>query len=64
VLSSLAFAAIHLPRTGDPRALMTFFPGLVFGWMRSSTGSLLPSVLMHASSNVLIYLLDHAAQRW
>ncbi len=64
VLSSLAFAAVHLPRTGDPRSLMVFFPGLLFGWMRSATGSLLASTLTHAACNVLIYLLDHAAQRW
>ncbi len=63
VLSSLAFALVHLPRTGDPRQLMTFFPGLLFGWMRSSTKSILAPTLMHASCNVLIFLLDHAAQR-
>jgi uncharacterized protein len=63
VLSSLAFALVHLPRTGDPRQLMTFFPGLLFGWMRSSTRSVLAPTVMHASCNVLIYLLEHAAQR-
>jgi hypothetical protein len=58
VLSSLMFALIHLPKNGDPRALATFFPGLVFGWMRSSTGSILGPVVAHASSNVLVRVLD------
>ena len=48
LLSSLAFALVHLPKNGDPRALATFFPGLLFGWMRSATGSIMPSVLVHA----------------
>jgi uncharacterized protein len=58
VLSSLAFALIHLPKHGDPRALATFFPGMVFGWMRSATGSILAPVIAHASSNVLIRVLE------
>jgi membrane protease YdiL (CAAX protease family) len=58
LLSSAAFALIHLPKDGDPRALATFFPGLVFGWMRSATGSILAPVIAHASSNILIRVLD------
>ena len=58
VLSSLAFALIHIPKAGDPRTLATFFPGLVFGWMRSATGSILASTLTHAGSNILIRFLE------
>jgi uncharacterized protein len=58
LLSSLAFAVIHLPKDGDPRALATFFPGMVFGWMRSATRSILGPVVAHASSNILIRVLD------
>lgn len=58
ILSSAAFALIHLPKDGDPRALATFFPGMVFGWMRSATGSILAPVIAHASSNVFIRILD------
>jgi uncharacterized protein len=58
VLSSLAFALIHFPKAGDPRALATFFPGMVFGWMRSATGSILAPVIAHAASNILIQVLD------
>ena len=58
VLSAAAFALIHLPKDGDPRALATFFPGLVFGWMRSATGSILAGTLTHAGSNILVRFLD------
>ena len=58
VLSAAAFALIHLPKDGDPRALATFFPGLLFGWMRSATGSILASTVTHGSSNILIRLLE------
>jgi membrane protease YdiL (CAAX protease family) len=58
VLSSAAFALIHLPKDGDPRALATFFPGLWFGWLRSATGSILAPTLAHAGANVLVRLLD------
>lgn len=63
LLSSLAFALIHIPKDGDPRVLATFFPGLLFGWMRSATGSILASTLAHGSSNILIRLLDLSVMR-
>jgi membrane protease YdiL (CAAX protease family) len=58
LLSALAFAIIHVPKTNDPRDLATFFPALVFGWMRSATGSILASTLTHAGSNILVRLLE------
>jgi membrane protease YdiL (CAAX protease family) len=58
LLSACAFALIHLPKDGDPRALATFLPGLLFGWMRSATGSILASTLTHAGSNILARTLD------
>lgn len=58
VISAAMFAIIHLPREGDPRALATFFPGLLFGWMRSATGSILASTITHGCSNMLVRLLD------
>jgi uncharacterized protein len=63
VLSAAAFALIHLPKEGDPRALATFFPGLMFGWMRSATGSILASTVTHAGSNILVRILDLSVQR-
>jgi uncharacterized protein len=63
VLSSLAFALIHIPKDGDPRVLATFFPGLLFGWMRSATGSILAPTLVHGASNILIRVLDLSVMR-
>jgi membrane protease YdiL (CAAX protease family) len=63
VLSAAAFAVIHLPKDGDPRALATFFPGLLFGWMRSATGSILASSVTHGASNILIRVLDLSVPR-
>ena len=63
VLSAAAFAIVHLPKDGDPRALATFFPGLLFGWMRSSTGSIFASTITHASSNILVRVLEASVLR-
>jgi len=63
VLSAAAFAIIHLPKDGDPRALATFFPGLLFGWMRSATRSILASTVTHGCSNILIRLLEGSLMR-
>jgi membrane protease YdiL (CAAX protease family) len=63
VLSAVAFALIHLPKDGDPRALATFFPGLLFGWMRSATGSILASTVTHGASNILARTLELAVSR-
>jgi len=63
VLSAIAFALIHLPKDGDPRALATFFPGLLFGWMRSATGSILASTVTHGCSNILVRMLELAVSR-
>jgi membrane protease YdiL (CAAX protease family) len=60
VLSSAIFALGHLTVTFDPRRLAVFFPGLVFGWMRSSTGSILAGVIAHTASNVFILGLQEA----
>ncbi|MFN0249022.1 MAG: myxosortase family intramembrane protease [Kofleriaceae bacterium] len=57
IISSALFALIHIPKDGDPRALATFVPALMFGWMRSATGSILAPTLVHAGSNILIRFL-------
>ena len=63
IISAAMFALIHLPKDGDPRALATFFPGLWFGWMRSATGSILAPTIAHASSNVLVRVIDQMVLR-
>ena len=58
VLSSALFAAGHLAVGFDPRRLAVFFPGLLFGWMRSATGSILAGTIAHAASNLFIHVLE------
>ncbi|HEX8909861.1 MAG TPA: MXAN_2755 family glutamic-type intramembrane protease [Anaeromyxobacteraceae bacterium] len=38
--------------------LGTFFPGLLFGWLRQRTGSLAAPVLVHALSNLFLAVLE------
>jgi membrane protease YdiL (CAAX protease family) len=58
ILSSALFALGHLAAGLDPRRLSVFFPGLLFGWMRSATGSILAGTICHAASNLFIRLLE------
>ena len=58
VLAALLFALGHVLVDFDPRRLATFFPGLLFGWMRSATGSIAAGVVAHASANLYIDALQ------
>lgn len=58
IISSALFAFGHLAVTFDPRRLAVFFPGLVFGWMRSATGSIFAGVVAHTASNLFIHILQ------
>ncbi len=51
------FAAGHLVVL-QPWRLATFFPGLLFGWLRARTGDVAAPVLVHALSNVFIAVLE------
>jgi membrane protease YdiL (CAAX protease family) len=51
------FALGHLVRL-QPWRLGTFFPGLLFGWLRARTGDLAAPVLVHALSNFFIAVLE------
>ena len=51
------FAAGHLV-TLQPQRLLTFFPGLLFGWMRARTGSVVAPAVAHALSNLLVLFLE------
>ncbi len=42
----------------QPWRLGTFFPGLLFGWLRERTGDIAAPVLVHALSNLLIATLE------
>ncbi|NOY27005.1 MAG: CPBP family intramembrane metalloprotease [Oligoflexia bacterium] len=36
----------------------TFFPGLVFSWMRERTGGVIAGAIFHASCNIMVVLMD------
>jgi len=59
-LGAALFALGHLVTDFNGLRLAVFFPGLLFGWMRQLTGSILAGVLFHASSNIVSDLLHRA----
>jgi len=50
-LAALAFALAHLVHQPPLWALSTLLPGLVFGWFRDRSGSVLPGLVLHAAFN-------------
>ena len=60
VASSALFAVGHLMVTPDARRLAVFFPGFLFGWVYSKTRSIMAGTIIHALSNVFIYLLERS----
>jgi membrane protease YdiL (CAAX protease family) len=61
LLSSLLFALGHFVVDLAPARLAVFFPALVFGWMRSRSGSIAPAAVFHALCNVLSETLHDSA---
>ena len=60
VVSAALFAVGHVLVDGNPIRLAVFFPGLVFGWMRARTGSILPGLLFHAMCNLCSEVLHRS----
>lgn len=54
------FALGHLAEL-HPWRLAVFFPSLLFGWLRVRTGSIVPAILVHALSNLLLMTLEASA---
>ena len=57
VVASALFALSHLILIPAPFRLAVFFPGLLFGYLRERTGSVVAPVLLHGASNVLLEVL-------
>lgn len=55
--TQLLFAAGHLVVL-QPWRLGTFFPALLFGWLRERTGSVAAPVVLHALSNLFLATLE------
>lgn len=58
VVSSAIFALAHMATTPALFRLGVFFPGLLFGFLRARTGSLIPSIVLHTLANVTIFILE------
>jgi CAAX protease family protein len=57
VATQALFALGHLVVL-EPWRLGTFFPGLLFGWLRERTGDVAAAVVLHALSNLFIATLE------
>lgn len=59
--TALLFAAGHVALHPAPYRLLTFFPGLLFGWGRKNTGTVYVPVVVHFIFNLFPYLLGGGA---
>lgn len=58
--ASALFALSHLVFRSDPFYLLTFFPGLVMGWLRLRHGDIAPAILYHLLGNLwAIWFFPH-----
>lgn len=55
--TALLFALGHFIISLRPESLATFFPGLLFGWLRERTGSVTTSTFFHALCNATVLML-------
>jgi membrane protease YdiL (CAAX protease family) len=53
IICAMFFAGAHVVILGNVTSIVTFFPGLVFGWLFVRTRSLLTPVLFHGLANVV-----------
>ena len=57
LISATVFAISHCLILGDIMPIITFLPGLIFGWLLVRTKSLLAPVLFHGLANVFYGLI-------
>ncbi len=60
VITSLLFAAAHLPRafvTAEWHLVLTFLPSLVMGWLYLKTRNIVPAVIFHFTANMVFTTL-------
>lgn len=55
ILSSILFMLIHLPQDISIMRFLTFFPGLLFGFIREKYNSIFPAAIFHAMSNTFMF---------
>ena len=59
LVSSALFALGHVLVDLNPTRAIVFVPGMLFGWMRSATGSIAAGTCAHALSNLYMTQLKH-----
>lgn len=52
VVTNLLFAVSHLIFLDDVRLLLTFFPGLVMGYLAERNDTIVPSIIFHSLGNL------------
>mgnify|MGYP001069775603 CR=1 FL=1 len=57
-IASALFCLSHFAIRQSPDRLMVFFPGLVFGWLREKTDSLVAPVLFHFLANLTFIIFQ------
>ena len=57
IISATAFAISHCLILGSVMPIITFLPGLIFGWLLVKTKSLLTPILFHGLANVFYGLI-------
>jgi membrane protease YdiL (CAAX protease family) len=55
-IAAAVFALCHVP-FGGPARMIVFFPGLLYGWLRARTDTIVVPTLYHAASNVLMKVM-------
>lgn len=55
-IAAAIFAICHVP-LGGPVRMIVFFPGLLYGWLRARTDTIVVPTLYHAASNVLMRVM-------
>jgi uncharacterized protein len=55
-IAAALFAACHVVY-GGPSRLIVFFPGLLYGWLRARTDTILVPAFYHAGSNLLMQVM-------
>jgi membrane protease YdiL (CAAX protease family) len=58
IITTLAFVTIHFIYNPPQKALMIFFPSLVFGYFKDRCHSVIPSIVLHVIYNFLFLLLN------
>ena len=57
IICAMLFAGTHAVILGNAMSIVTFFPGLIFGWLFVRTRSLLTPILFHGLANVAYGLI-------